>query len=83
VEHLKCGTTQDTARDPGWRVYQPSWPEALAYSFGLCGIFGAFSYYRTGNVVALGLALVLAVPVCAFVRWIYPMFKHLVWGDPE
>jgi hypothetical protein len=83
VEIDELAVHREAMRELGWRAYQPSWPDTIAYSFVWCGLFGGFSYYRTGNIVALEVAGVVAVPVCGFVRWLYPMLKHLAWGDAE
>jgi hypothetical protein len=83
VEVHDSDTSRLHARELGWRAYQPSWSEALVSSVVVCSVYGGLSFYRTGNLVAIEVAAVMVVPVCIFVRWLYPMFKHLVWGDRE
>lgn len=76
-------STQEVEQSLGWRAYQPSWGSALLMSLAWCGAFGLLSYSRTGDVVALEIALVFALPVSAFFRWLWPMFQHLKWSQPR
>jgi hypothetical protein len=83
VEGDESGAEHVGTQDLGWRAYQSPWLVAAVYSLGWCGFYGALSYHRTGNIVALEVAGVVAVPVCGFLRWFYPMLKYLVWGNAE
>lgn len=74
---------QPQTEDLGWHAYQPSWPGALFLSFLLGAIYGWQSYRRTGDIVSLELAAVLALVLCRFLRWVLPRFRYLAWGDPE
>jgi hypothetical protein len=83
VNNYNTEAVTEEPRDLGWRAYQPTWTETIAYSVSISGLYGGLSYYRTGNPVALEVTAAAAIPVCAFVRWIYPMFHHLRGGGPE
>ena len=67
----------------GWQRFQPSWPAVLLASFGLAAVFGLLSFLETGAPEVLGVAAIGGLLICVFLRWIYPMYRHLWWGDDD
>jgi hypothetical protein len=67
----------------GWRAYQPSWAGTLITSVGIAGVMGGIAFLQSGNLLTLQLAGIASLLLIVFSRWIYPMYQHIVWGDPE
>jgi len=75
--------TEVSHENVGGRAYQPSWIEAIVMSVGISAVLGGVAYFRTDNIVVLELAGAAALPLYLCLRWIWPLYRHLIWGDAE